>query len=200
MKVLLLCLHAFETMEFAPFIDVFGWARDDFDCPIEVVTCGFQKQVMTTFHVPVIMDICIEDVVVEEYDAIALPGGFEEYGFYKEAYDERTLQLLRDFNAANKWIASVCVAAFPLAKSGVLKDRSATTYHLRNGFKRNELASYGVELGEPWLVIDKNIITSSCPKSAPDVAFVLLEQLTSKEVADKVRAVMGFSQEGSYTI
>ena len=30
MKVLLLCLNAFETMEFSPFVDVMGWAHDDF--------------------------------------------------------------------------------------------------------------------------------------------------------------------------
>lgn len=28
----LLCLNAFETMEFSPFADVMGWVRDDFDC------------------------------------------------------------------------------------------------------------------------------------------------------------------------
>lgn len=30
MKVLLLCLKAFEMMELSPFIDVMGWARDDY--------------------------------------------------------------------------------------------------------------------------------------------------------------------------
>lgn len=32
MRVVLLSLNAFETMEFSPFADVMGWARDDFDC------------------------------------------------------------------------------------------------------------------------------------------------------------------------
>lgn len=31
MKILLLCLKGFETMEFSPFVDVIGWARDDFN-------------------------------------------------------------------------------------------------------------------------------------------------------------------------
>ena len=30
MKILLFCNKGFETMEFAPFVDVFGWARNDF--------------------------------------------------------------------------------------------------------------------------------------------------------------------------
>ena len=28
----------------------------------------------------------LKDVDVNEYDALAIPGGFEEYGFYDEAY------------------------------------------------------------------------------------------------------------------
>ena len=137
-------------------------------------------------------DILIDDVVVDQYDALAIPGGFEEYGFYKEAYHEKTLNLIRSFHSQHKPIASVCVAAFPLAKSGILKNRKATTYHLRGGYRRAELKKYGVVLGDEWIVVDDNIITSSCPKTAPDVAFHLLEMLTSQEKASEVKKVMGY--------
>jgi len=30
MKILLFCCKGFENMEFAPFIDVCGWARNDY--------------------------------------------------------------------------------------------------------------------------------------------------------------------------
>ena len=43
MNILLFCAKAFETMEFSVFVDVMGWARDDYMCDINVVTCGFQK-------------------------------------------------------------------------------------------------------------------------------------------------------------
>ncbi|MFQ7412771.1 MAG: hypothetical protein ACLRNS_17435 [Coprobacillus cateniformis] len=43
MKILLLCLNAFEMMEVSPFIDVFGWARNDFGYDIKVITCGYKK-------------------------------------------------------------------------------------------------------------------------------------------------------------
>lgn len=192
MKILLLCLNGFETMEFSPFIDVFGWARDDFDCDIEVEICGFTREIESTFGVKIASDILIDEVDINCYDALAIPGGFEEYGFYKEAYHEKTLNLIRDFDLLHKPIASVCVAAFPLAKSGVLKHRMATTYHLRGGYKRDELGKLGVILGNEWLEVDDNVITSSCPKTAPDVAFQLLEMLTSEEKALRVREAMGY--------
>ena len=192
MKVLVLCLKAFEMMEVSPFVDVFGWARDDFECDIEIVTCGYQKNVTSTFGITIQVDILIDAVDVSEYAALAIPGGFSEYGFYDEAYLESTLDLIRAFHQEHKPIASVCVAAFPLAKSGILKGKQATTYHLRGGYKRDELASFGVELGNEWLVIDDNIITSSCPKTAADIAFQLLKMLTSEGKMLEVRNAMGY--------
>lgn len=192
MRILLLCLNAFEMMEFSPFIDIMGWARDDFNCEIEVEICGFTQKIESTFGVWITADILIDDLNVNDYDALAIPGGFEEYGFYKEAYHEKTLNLIKSFDELHKPIASVCVAAFPLAKSGVLNNKKATTYHLKGGYKRFELQKLGVVLGNKWLVVDDNIITSSCPKTAPDVAFKLLEMLTSKEKALEVKEVMGF--------
>lgn len=192
MKVLVLCLHAFEMMEVSPFIDVFGWAHDEFGHDIEVVTCGLKKQVTSTFGIRMEVDQLIDDIKVEEYAALAIPGGFQEYGFYEEAYAQPTLALIQSFYQQNKVIASVCVGAFPLAKSGILTGKTATTYHLRGDYKRKELEAFGVVLGSPWLEIDGTIITSSCPKTAPDVAFALLELLTSKEQMQQVKEVMGF--------
>lgn len=192
MKTLLFLAKGFETMEFSVFVDVLGWARNDFGLDTQVVTCGFQKQVMSTFHVPVLTDCTIGEVSVGDYDALAIPGGFEEFGFYEEAYDERFLQLIRDFDAKGKLIASICVAALPLGRSGVLKGRRGTTYHLDGGRRQKQLADYGVHVVNEPIVVDRNIITSYCPETAPGVAFQLLELLTSKEQADKVKAAMGF--------
>lgn len=192
MKVLLLCLNAFEIMELSPFVDVMGWANDDFNCDIKVEICGFHQKISGTFGITIESNILIDDVDVNQYDALAIPGGFEEYGFYKEAYHEKTLNLIRSFHSLQKPIASVCVAAFPLAQSGILKNRKATTYHLRGGYKRKELENFGVDLGNEWLVVDENIITSSCPKTAPDVAFQLLEMLTSQEKCNQVKRAMGY--------
>lgn len=118
MKILVFCAKGFETMEFSVFIDVMGWAGNDFQCPVSVDTCGFTKTVSSTFGVPVVMDKTIDEIAADDYDALAIPGGFEEFGFYEEAYDEKFLNLIKAFNRQKKPIASVCVAALPLGKSG----------------------------------------------------------------------------------
>ena len=192
MKTLLFLAKGFETMEFSVFVDVLGWARNDYGYNTQVITCGFQKQVMSTFHIPVIVDTLIDDIIVDEYDALAIPGGFEEFDFYKEAYDEKFLNLIREFDAKGKIIATICVAALPVGKSGVLNNRKATTYHLDNGIRQNQLREYAVNVVSMPIVIDKNIITSYCPETASGVAFKLLEMLTSKEKMELVKNAMGF--------
>ena len=193
-KVLVFLAKGFETMEFSVFIDILGWARNDYDIGIEHVTCGYTKQVVSTFGVPVIVDKTIDEVEgdVDSYDAIAIPGGFEEFGFYEEAYDERFLNLVREFNEKGKIIASICVAALPLGKSGILEGKKATTYHLGGGRRQGQLAEFGVQIVNEPVVLTGNIITSYCPQTAAEVGFTLLELLASKKEADTVREAMGY--------
>lgn len=192
MKILLFLAKGFETMEASVFIDVMGWARNDYHYDVEVVTCGFQKTVVSTFGVPVIVDVLLEDICVDEYDALAIPGGFEEFGFYEEAFSDKLSDVINKFNYQHKLIATICVAALALAHSGILTGKRATTYHLNNAVRQKQLAKYGVEVVNEPVVKTDNIITSYCPQTAPDVAFMLLECLVGAEKMYTVKSAMGF--------
>lgn len=192
MKTLLFCAKGFETMEFSVFIDVLGWARNDYGYDVEVDTCGFTKQVMSTFNVPIIVDKLLSEINIDDYDALAIPGGFAEFDFYDDAYNEEFLQLIREFDSKNKIIASVCVGALPIGKSGVLKHRNATTYHLRDGYRQKELAKFDVNVINEPIVVDNNIITSYCPETAPHVAFKLLEMFVGYDKMLIVKKAMGY--------
>ncbi len=193
MKVLLFCCKGFETMEFAPFVDVMGWARNDYSMVVEVVTAGFTKTVVSTFGVPILVDKSYDEINVSEYDALAIPGGFEEFGFYEDAYDERFLNIIREFERSQRIIASICVGALPVAASGILRGRKTTTYHLGDGKRQKQLAEFGAEvIPDQSVVIDKNIITSFCPETAPHVAIALLAMLYGEEKARKVAKAMGY--------
>ena len=193
MKILLFLAKGFETMEFSVFVDIFGWARNDYGYPIDVKTVGFSKTVNSTFNIPIIVDKTIDEIDINDYDALAIPGGFEEFGFYDEAYNEEFLSLIRKFDEQNKIIATICVGALPLGKSGILKNRNATTYHLKDGYRQKELQKFGVNVINQPIVIDDNVITSYCPQTAPEVAFTLLAKLTSKEKMNIVKKAMGYS-------
>ena len=193
MKVLLFCCKGFETMEFAPFVDVMGWARNDYGLATEVITAGFSKTVVSTFGIPILVDKTYDEIDVSEYDALAIPGGFEEFGFYEDAYDERFLNLIQDFDRSHKSIASICVGALPIGASGILKGRKATTYHLGDGRRQKQLAEFGAEvIPDQSVVIDENVITSFCPETAAHVAIALLGMLVGSERAQIVAKAMGY--------
>ena len=63
-----------------------------------------------------------------------------------------------------------------------------------------QLAEYGVRAAVERIVVDEHIITSSNPGTAMDVAFLLLEMLTSKDNTEKVRDLMGFNMSPQNTV
>ncbi len=189
-KVLLLLADGFETFEASVFMDVIGWNLEEGDCSTQLFTCGLRKEIKSSFNHRFIVDYVVDEIEISSFDALAIPGGFEVYGFYNDAYDEKFLDLIRGFSTANKLIATICVGALPLGKSGVLKGKNGTTYN--NEAKRTELKGFGVNVKHEPIVLDENLITSWNPSTAINVAMLLLELLTSADNADKVKKLMGF--------
>jgi protein deglycase len=157
-----------------------------------VVTSGTVPEIRCTFGLRLMVDRRLEDIDVRDFDALAVPGGFSEYGFYDDAYAEAVSDLIRGFDALNKPIASICVGALPVARSGILAGKNATTYHRDNGLRRTQLADFKANVQDAPIVCDGRIMTSTGPSTAVDVAFALLETLTSRENADRIRYLMGF--------
>jgi len=185
-KVLLLLAQGFEEYEASVFTDVMGWSRAEGLEGVDLLTAGIRKQIKGTWNLLVEPQAQLKDIHLDDFDALAIPGGFEETGFYEDAYAEEFLDVIRHFNQAGKPIASICVGALPVAKAGVLKNRNATTYDLSGGHRRKQLAAMGAMVKNHRIVTDDNIITSIGPATAVEVAFMLLEMLTS---ADNVQAV-----------
>ena len=194
-KVLLLLADGFEIFEASAFIDVIGWNLVEGDGTTELLTCGLKKENQSTFKQKLIVDFLIDEIDINSFDALAIPGGFEVYGFYNDAYSNKFLDLIREFKSQNKIIASICVGALPLGKSGILKDKNGTTYH--STLRRKNLQDFGVNLNIQPIVVDDNIITSSNPATAIEVAFLLLEHLTTKNNVDNVRQLMGFNRNNN---
>lgn len=190
-KVLLFLANGFEAVEASVFTDVIGWNKTDGDGTVELVTVGLRDKLKCTFNFTMIPEMLLSEVNIDDFDALAIPGGFEEAGFYEDAYHEDFLNVIREFDKAGKIIASICVGALPVGKSGILAGRNATTYN--SGIRQQQLAALGANvLGDERVVIDKNVITSYNPSTAFEVAFLLLETLTSKENCNNVKKLMGF--------
>jgi 4-methyl-5(b-hydroxyethyl)-thiazole monophosphate biosynthesis len=189
-KVLLLLADGFEPLEAAGFTDVFGWAAIDGKEPVELISAGFKPVMRATFGFSVIPQAQISDLDLNEFDALAIPGGFAGAGFYDEALSEPFLDVIRSFAARDQDIASVCVASLALGAAGALNGRRATTYHQVGGKRKDQLEQYGALFVDQAVVEDGRMISSTGPGTAVEVALRLLANLTSQENAAHIRAKM----------
>jgi protein deglycase len=121
---------------------------------------------------------------------LAIPGGFEKYDFYKDAYDDWFLNLIREFKEQNKIITTICVAALTLGKSGIVDGKKETTYSTRH----NRLREFYVNVINEPIVMEDKIITSWNPSTAANAALLLLKLLTTKDNADNIRRLIGFEK------
>lgn len=191
-KVLMLLANGIEPMEMAAFTDILGWADLLGEENIQLVMAGLRPEITSTFDVIIRPNKLLADLDLDEFDALALPGGFEPSGFYDEALSQPYLDTIKHFINAEKLVASVCVSSLSLGRAGVLNNRKATIYHQVGGRRKQQLVETGAEFIDRPMVRDGNVITSSGPGTASEVAFLLVEMLTSKSNALTIRKVMRF--------
>ncbi|MEH6346888.1 MAG: DJ-1/PfpI family protein [Bermanella sp.] len=189
-KILMLVANGVEPMEMAAFTDVLGWASLVGSEEVMLIDAGFHKNIKTTFGLNLTLNNLVENINLNEFDALAIPGGFEPAGFYDDALSEPFLDVIRYFHNHDKNIASVCVSSLALGAAGVLEGKRATIYHQKNGIRKQQLEDNGAIFVDEALVCDDNKITSTGPGTAIEVAFNLLERLTSKSNAENVRHKM----------
>lgn len=193
-KVLLLIAQGVEPIEMSAITDVLGWANLVGDEAIEVQDAGLKREIKTTFGLNLKLNYLLQELDLRDFDALAIPGGFEPAGFYKEAFSEPFLEVIRYFHQQQKIIASICVSSLALGAAGVLKGKRATVYHQEKGRRKQALESSGAIFVDEALVCDKQMITSTGPGTAIEVAFALLTRLTTRSNADKVRHKMRIAE------
>lgn len=189
---MILCA-GFEEIEASAFTDIMGWSREHGITPVNLVSAALHPEVKSAWGTVVKPQSLLKDIKLDNFDALALPGGFESAGYYKDAFDEKVLETIRYFDGLKSPIASICVGALPLGKSGILHQRPATTYPLPLGERQNQLMEFGARIQPSPLVKYKHIVTSTGPSTAIDVAFLLLEMLTCQENVAEVKKFMGFA-------
>lgn len=189
-RVLILLSNGFEVMEAACFTEVFGWASIYGDIRFDQLSVGLRSPLKTTFGFDVLPEKLLSEISTDEFDALVIPGGFGDAGFYEEALSEPFLDVIRSFHRRQAPIAAVCVSALSLAAAGVLEGRRATVYHQIGGQRKAELEGYGAVFVDEPLVIDGHLMTSTGPGTGIELALKLLESLSTPEFAQELRTRM----------
>ena len=186
-KIAVFLFEGAELFEIASFTDVFGWNnivglkefRD-----IKVETISYKESIKCTWGGELRVQKTITENNIEEffsYDVMVVPGGFGKANFFKEKDNEIFKKLIKYFSENNKIIVAICSAVINLLETTYIKDKKVTTYLLDNKRYFNQLKNYNIIPIEEEIVIDDNLLTCSGPGNALDLAFRLLEKMTSKE-------------------
>jgi 4-methyl-5(b-hydroxyethyl)-thiazole monophosphate biosynthesis len=174
-RVLVPLADGCEELEAVTIIDILRRAG------IEVVSAGLGEGPVTASRgVVLIPDKALDDVLNEEFDMIALPGGLP--GADHLDTDPRIHALLQRMAEQDKYTAAICAAPKVLLNAGLLDGRRATAYP---GVIDGRLAESSQLLADA-VVSDGRVITSRGPGTAMDFALTLIEHLLGADKRQEV--------------
>lgn len=117
----------------------------------------------------VAVDLLVDDVKVDDYAALLLPGGQINPDILR--MNDTVIRIVKDFDKAQKPIAAICHAPWLLAEANIIGGRTVTAWPSI----RTDLANAGANVVDESVAIDGNIITSRNPGDIPDFTRALRE-------------------------
>ena len=165
----------FEEMEAITPIDMMRRANLD----VRTISITNRRNVVGAHQIEVMADDIFDTQTFDDAEMLVLPGGMP--GTLHLHNHEALCEMLRQHNAAGKWIAAICAAPSILGDLGLLDGKHATCYP---GFESHLAQSYT----GTYVECSHNIITGRGAGVAIPFAHALISALAGKETADKVKA------------
>lgn len=119
-------------------------------------------------------DLAIDEVRVEDYDALLLPGGVGNPDQLR--MNARAVELIRAFAEAGKPVAAICHGPWLLVEANLLRGRRATAWPSI----RTDLRNAGADVVDEAAVTDGNIITSRKPDDVPAFTDAIIAAIRSR--------------------
>jgi protease I len=111
--------------------------------------------------VTVTPDLTLNQVDVDDYDALVLPGGVANPDAMRR--EQAAVQIVRGFFERGKVIAAICHAPWLLAEADVLRGRRVTSFESI----RTDVRNAGADVADAEVVVDGRLITSRKPDDIP---------------------------------
>ena len=112
---------------------------------------------MTDWGDKVDVDKTIDEVKVEDYDALVLPGG--QINPDKLRLESSVVDFVREFAHTGKPLAAICHGPWLLIEADVVRGKHITSWPSL----KTDLRNAGAEWQDSEVVVDSNIITSRKP-------------------------------------
>lgn len=137
------------------------------------------KTLKTAYGQSIIADYLIDDIDVDDYDFIVIPGG--KYVMEVIDTDIEIKSLIKRFNDANKVICAICAAPRFLGRLGLLNHIKYTA------FPGSEVdIEKGIYLPDAKAVQDDRFITARSAGAIYEFVYEIIQYFEGKSVADKL--------------
>ena len=175
-KAIVFLANGFEEIEALGTIDILRRGGID----VKTVSITEDTVVTGAHNVPIIADTTLTKAILNQADALILPGGMPGASNLNnsETVKEALLQQYRD----GKIVAAICAAPMVLGGLGLLKGRNATCYP---GFEPQLI---GANITGEAVEISDNVITGKGPGLVMNFALALVAAIKSDAVAEEVAA------------
>lgn len=163
----------------------------------------------STIHCSVKQTPNLDENLIDDFDAILLPGGLLGAKFL--AQSKKLGAVLRKFSAQGKKIGAICAAPWALASAGVLRGEfvcypgfekqvlSANDEFMRvqNGEKNSQICGENLQnelkfCGDKNVLINGNIFTSKGPSTAMEFALILVREICGERKYSEIKSDLLF--------
>ena len=197
-KVLVVVPDGADEMEVVPFIEIPNWTKvvEDIE-QIDVKTAAWDNPAHMFHGLKAIPDIMIDEVNIDGFDALCIPGGWGGTKYFEQVHSKKFLDIVKRAHEQGKIIATACNGILTPGEAGLLRGKKATTYtgevceYCVEIIERIE--KYGATFQEEALVDDDNILSSIGPSVGDEDAFKLVEKLIGEPAARKIAHVMMYN-------
>src|SRR5436309_4346971 len=118
------------------------------------------------------VDKTVEEVSVDDYDALFIPGGVGNPDQLRG--DENAVNFVREFAASMKPIAAICHAPWVLVEAGVVRGRTVTSWPTL----QTDIRNAGGKWVDKEVVVDEGIVTSRKPDDIPAFNKKMIEEFS----------------------
>lgn len=177
MKILELLADGNETIELLTVVDYLRRAGVE----IDMVSTTGSKNLRTSHGVRYQADFLLEEINPADYDGVYIPGGTAGAESLRD--NEKVIEIIKDFDKANKLIAAICAGPIVLDKAGVLENKKATSFPTI----KSELENVGEYIDDEIVVTDGNITTGRGAAVTNYLALRLVEIIKGEEAKDAIK-------------
>ncbi len=126
-------------------------------------------------------DLTIDDTIVDDFDALILPGGVRNPDLLR--VHGKVIDLIKAFNNQGKPIGAICHGPWLLVEADLLRGRTATSWPSI----RTDLRNAGAAVVDEAAVTDGNIVTSRKPNDVEAFTAALIDLIEKIPEVEEIR-------------